>query len=333
MTQIKRVMVFATVFLLVGAGAIFAAGSRESAVPTGPIRLRMSTAFTLTSDQEVGARLFLEMVEERLADRVRIEYVGGPESINPFELAEAVRSGVVDIGGLPGSYFSNMVPETGAMYLSQVSPEEERANGAFELFGEAIRAGAGAHYIGRYNTSYRFNFYSATPIRTMAEFQGVTFRSSPVYRSFLLALGATPITMPHSEVYTGLERGMIQAIGLTDFGVLERGWNDLLRYVIDPSFYGSDQVFIVNAAAWDRLPLDVREVITEIMVEVEFESGIVLQEIIDQERIDLVEAGMQVLTIPNEGEFVEMAYESAWDTVLEQTPDTGALLRGLIAAP
>ena len=333
MAHAKRVIFLAAIFLLGGAGALFAAGSRDAAVPTGPIRLRMSTAFTLTSDQEVGARLFLDLVEQRLADRVRIEYVGGPESIDPFALAEAVRSGVVDIGGLPGSYFSNMVPETGAMYLSQISPQDERANGAFELFGQAIRAGAGAQYIGRYNTSYRFNFYSATPIRTMADFRGVTFRSSPVYRSFLLALGATPITMPHSEVYTGLERGMIQAIGLTNFGVLERGWNDLLRYVIDPSFYGSDQVMIVNASAWDRLPQDVQEVLTEIMIEVERESGILLQAIIDQERIDLVAAGMQVLTIPNEAAFLEMAYESAWSTVLEQTPETGARLRGLIAVP
>ncbi len=318
--------------LLMAPVIVFSGGSREVAEAEGPspVTLKMATAFTLSTQQEVGARMFIDKVEDRLGDRVIINYVGGPEAIDSFELIEAVRNGIVDIGGLPGSYFQSVVPETASMYLSQVTPADERANGAYEIYETAIAEQANAHYLGRYNTSYKFNFYAMPEIRAMSDFRGVKFRISPVYREFLTALGGTPVTMPHSEVYTGLERGLVEGIGVTNFGVIERGWHDRINYVIDPAFYGSDQAMLVNLDTWTSLPEDLKEELTAIIMEVESESGLELQKIIDQERIDLVDQGVQVITIANPGEYLKIAYDSAWAAILEAIPQTGGQLKELI---
>lgn len=329
----KRAVVMVLVVMILAVGLAFGGGRSEAGAPgqTGPVTLRMATAFTLSTHQEVGARMLIEKIEQRLGNQIRIQYVGGPEAINSFELMEAVRNGVVDIGGLPGSYFEAAVPEAATMYLSQVTPAEERANGTYEIYRRVIAERANAHYLGRYNTSYKFNFYTIPAVRTMRDFAGVKIRISPVYRAFLTALGGAPITMPHSEVYTGLERGLVEGIGVTNFGVIERGWHDKVRYVIDPPFYGSDQVFVVNLNAWNRIPAATRQAIEAIVIEVESESGLVLQRIIDDERIALVDQGVQVINIADGAAYVKLAYDSAWQAILTAVPDTGAQLKRLIS--
>lgn len=326
----NRRIITGFLLLTVFTGFIAASGTTES--PDGePITLRMATAFTLSTHQEVGARMFLEKVEQQLADEVVIEYIGGPEAISPFELFDALRSGSVDIAGLPGSYFQATVPETATMYLSELSPSEERENGAFQLFQEYIADRGDAFYLGRYNTSYEFNFYTATPIRSMDDFQDVTFRISPVYRAFLSQLGGAPITMAHSEVYTGLERGMIEGIGATNFGVLERGWQSHIGYIVDPSFYGSDQVFVVNLSTWNTLPDEVQNGLMDIVMQVESESGIELQKIIDQERNDLIEEGIEIINIQDGEAYRQLAYDSAWNAILETIPESGEILYDSLA--
>jgi TRAP-type C4-dicarboxylate transport system substrate-binding protein len=310
--------------------------ARGGAEPAGdqvkPETLKVATAFTLNTEQELGFRMFMDKVETRLADRIELNYTGGPEAINPFELIEAVRSGIVDVAGLPGSYFQSTVDETASMYLSRITPAKERANGAYEIYRKAIADKANSHYLGRYNTSYKFNFYSKVPLRTMDDFEGVKFRVSPVYKAFLTELDATPVTMPHSEIYTALERGLVEAVGVTNFGVIERGWNEKVNYIVDPSFYGSDQVILVNLDTWNKLSPEVQEGLAAIVIEVESESGIELLNVIEKERLDLVEAGLQVITVGNPNEYLRIAYDAAWTAILEAIPQTGKQLKDLISA-
>jgi hypothetical protein len=41
---------------------------------------------------------------------VKINYIGGPRAMPPFEVGNAVRSKVVDIANVPGAFYTNLMP-------------------------------------------------------------------------------------------------------------------------------------------------------------------------------------------------------------------------------
>ena len=48
---------------------------------------------------------------------VRINYIGGPRAMPPFEVGNAVRTKVVDIANVTGAFYTNLMPEADALKL------------------------------------------------------------------------------------------------------------------------------------------------------------------------------------------------------------------------
>jgi len=60
---------------------------------------------------------------------LQINFIGGPKAIPTFEVGKAVQSGVVDIGFSTGAFYTNVMPESDILKLSETSAAEQRANG------------------------------------------------------------------------------------------------------------------------------------------------------------------------------------------------------------
>ncbi len=68
---------------------------------------------------------------------IRIDYKGGGgKVIDPFQLGDAVRSGVVQIANLPSAVYTRLVPEADAIKLSNFTITEERQNGAWAYMND-----------------------------------------------------------------------------------------------------------------------------------------------------------------------------------------------------
>jgi TRAP-type C4-dicarboxylate transport system substrate-binding protein len=294
------------------------------------VTLNVVTAWTQDSDWERGFWVFADKVEELSDGRVELNYVGGPEAVPPFQLIEAVRTGVVDLATNAGSYFSSVVREGDAMKLSELTPWEERENGAYDKLRE-ILAGHGVHYLGRYHTpGVEFNFYTRNEINSTADFKDVPLRISPLYRSLALALGIVPVTMPHAEIYTALERGLVDGLGAGNIGVYEQGHHRFVRYIVEPGFYGNDQCLIMNLAKWESLPGDVQEILTEAAKQTERETSESVTALAAEERQKLLDAGLQVITLSDADVYTQLAKEKGWEDVIAVAPVTGPQLMELL---
>src|SRR3954462_13527298 len=67
---------------------------------------------------------------------VQVRIVGGPEVMNPFELGNAIKNGVIDIAQMPPSYYQGLFPGAQALILAGKSPVEQRKNGAYDYVNE-----------------------------------------------------------------------------------------------------------------------------------------------------------------------------------------------------
>ncbi len=75
---------------------------------------------------------------------------------------------------------------------------------------------------------------------------GLKLRITPVYRDFFQALGATVVQTAPGEVYTALERGVVDGYGWPITGMFDLGWNEKTKYRVDPGFYTAEVSVLVN---------------------------------------------------------------------------------------
>ncbi|MFO1310648.1 MAG: TRAP transporter substrate-binding protein DctP [Burkholderiales bacterium] len=299
-----------------------------------PIELKVASSFAKNSVWETGFFMFVDRVNEKAKGRLKLNYVGGPEAIPAFQLTDAARSGVVDIASGVGSYMSSVVPEGDAMKLSQLTPAEERANGTYALLQKIIAQKAGVEYLGRFNTpGVHFYFYTVNKIDKIDDFKGQKLRVAPLYRAFALKLGTSPVTMPHSEIFAALERGVVTGLGFGGIDFTRNGFQKFIKYIVEPAFYSNDQCILVNQATWQKLPPDLQKLLTETMIEVERDSAKATEAEAAKERATMLAAGMQVVQVQDPKRYLEMAYEEGWKEVLAKTPENGAQLRKLMSKP
>ena len=100
------------------------------------------------------------------------------------------------------------------------------------------------------------SFVSKKEIHTIEDFKGVKMRapSGPVTKLFA-SFGASPVNLPGSEVYTSLDKGVIDASDFSNFANNQKqGVNDIAKFPIYPGFHSSPTVhLIMNLDTWNGL--------------------------------------------------------------------------------
>src|SRR2546430_7495830 len=107
-------------------------------------------------------------------------------------------------------------------------------------------------FLARHVDGNPFPLYLNKPI-SKPDLTGLKIRITPVYRDFFQALGATVVQTAPGEVYTALERGVVDGYGWPITGIFDLGWNEKTKYRVDPGFYSAEVSVLINKSSWDRL--------------------------------------------------------------------------------
>jgi TRAP-type transport system periplasmic protein len=280
------------------------------------IVLRGITPWVADYDLSRAFFIFGELVEEKFGDRVQVEHLGGPEVAAPSDQFSALRNGVVDVLLGAAAYYRSEVPLSAAVQFTSKLPSELRTSGYYDLMRD-IHAQEGVVYLANTAGGNMFRMYLVDEL-SEPDFTGLTLRGSPVYVPLIDALGGVPVLMGPGDVYTALERGMINGYGWTYTGIEVFGWHEHSNYVIDHPFYSLDGALLINQQVWDGLPEDVRAGLEEIGVELEKRVEAYMSEQLAAEDAKLAELGMEFITFSEEGaaKYLETIQESGWEDFL-----------------
>ncbi len=275
--------------------------------------------------------MFQKRLEEAADGKLTLNYVGGPEAIPPFEQIEAVKSGLVDLAFLPAAYYVPQLAVADAVKLSKISPWKERRTGAFDFLNQLHQQKVNAVYLGRFSNGIQFHIYLNKKI-DKPDFSGLKIRVTPVYKPFVEALGGVSVTTSPGEVYTALERGVVDGYGWPSIKISDFGWHEVTKYVVDPGFYQVDVCILVNLDSWNRLPKDLQQLLTKVAEKVEHEASEYFAKIIQEEREFIASKGMQVIKFSStdEEQYLETAYKSGWDRVFSKSPADAGKLQKMI---
>ena len=102
----------------------------------------------------------------------------------------------------------------------------------------------------------RESFTSKVPIRTFEDLKGVKMRSPEGLAAAVFEkAGASPVALPSSEVYTSLDKGVIDASDFSSYTMDESiGLHEIAKFPIYPGIHSMPVIqFTVSKAAWDAL--------------------------------------------------------------------------------
>ena len=203
------------------------------------VALKGITSFAEKTINSRSFERFIEIVNAEGKGKVRIDYIGGPKAMPPFEVGNALKSGVVDIANVTGAFYTNVFPESDAWKLTQRPMSELRKNGGFDYMAKLYDEKMNAIFLARQIGNTPFHVYLTKPI-AKPDLTGLKIRITPVYRDFFTALGATVVQTAPGEVYTALERGVVDGYGWPTAGIFDLGWHEKTKYRVDPGFYTAE---------------------------------------------------------------------------------------------
>jgi len=312
--------------LLIALGALLPAFALAQEVT-----LRLVSAFPENQFYVKRTVEWIEKVNKEGKGVAQLHFIGGPKAIPTFEVGNAVKTGVVDMALTTGAYYTNLMPEADALKLAEVPATEQRKNGAFELINKIWAEKANMAYLARVVDFTPFHLYLNKKI-DKPDLTGLKIRITPVYRDFFQAMGASVMTTAPGEVYTALERGVIDGYGWPIHALFDLNWQEKTKYRVDPGFYNAEVSLVANLDKWKALPPKARDYLNRQAIAYEAQNDF-WKSYNENEKKRQAQTGIQTITFDaaTSRAYVEKAKEVGWAGAIKASPQYGEQLKKVLA--
>jgi TRAP-type C4-dicarboxylate transport system substrate-binding protein len=259
------------VLVLVIAGCV--AGILLSRAERAEITIRI--AFLASQDDEdyIGAVAFRDFVRARLGSRVEVQiFPSGQFCGNERECMEALQSGILEmhqttIGGLAGLYGQAQVLDLPYQFADDRTAECVFDGPLLQDMGrDILRRGLGLRLMAVGNTGgWRSFAMTDTRIRGVGDLAGKRIRTLPsaLEQQMVRLLGASPMALPFSEIYSALGAGMLAGTKNSIQDVMGMRFEQHVRHLFVDRHSYMAAIWWYSEVAWRRLPADVQPVVAE----------------------------------------------------------------------
>ena len=176
---------------------------------------KVVTGLARNHDQiEIFFNHFVKPINADKDAPLKLKYLGGTEITPRKQLGPAVKRGLIDILHSPASYYAGYVAEGRYAAIANQGHKALRANGAYDALQKAWAKGINARILSwPYWNGTTFHIYLTNEPKlskkTGISLVGQKMRAVSLYIPLLKAMGATPIVISPSEVFTALQRGVV----------------------------------------------------------------------------------------------------------------------------
>ncbi len=313
------------------AAALLVAGSCSASALAQEVTLRLVSAFAENGIYVQRLQPWIAKVNAEGKGVLQLNFIGGPKAIPPFEAGNAVKTGVVDMALATGAFYTNVMPEADFLKLTQITVAEQRKNGAFDAINKVWNEKGNMQYLARMVENQPFHIYTNKKV-DKPDLTGQKIRITPVYRDFFQSLNANVITTPPGEVYTALERGVVDGYGWPIGGIFDLNWHEKTKFRIDPGFYDAEVSLIMNLPAWKKLTEPQRSYLNKQLLALEAQNTFWTQ-YATEETARQEKAGIQAIQFDaaTAKAYRDGAYATGWAGAAKQSPEIAARFKTLFS--
>jgi TRAP-type mannitol/chloroaromatic compound transport system substrate-binding protein len=262
-------------FIVKAGGVLVAAGATAvvdapNVIAQAKYRWRMATSWTPALDVLQGnTQRFAKMVDEMSAGRLKIQVYAAGELIPAFGVFDACSQGTLEAYNSASYYWVGKEPACNWFTTIPfgMNPKGQYDwyyyGGGLQLWEETYKA---FNLVPRpsASTGVQMGGWFRRKINTISDYKGLKFRIPALGGKVITKAGATVVLTPGGEIYTALERGVIDGsewVGPHDD--MKLGLHMTARYYYYPGWHepGTTGEFVFNKKAYESLPVDLQRIL------------------------------------------------------------------------
>lgn len=262
-----------------------------------------------TARYEATVVAFCNSVKSASGGRLVIEPYGAGVLFPVTDSFTNLQNGVVDFMACWDGYWTGVDP---CFALAGNVPGDPITSFSEHYYRSDSLDGVMSELYGNYGLVYLGGFDYGSPeilmsnkkITSLDDFKGLNIRTSGISGTFYAALGASPVSLASTEIYTALQLGTVDAAEYNDWLVNEEmALNEVTTYVVEPCLHQSainDKSLIANPKSWNSLPEDLQAIVLACMKEARYNSAVAYDVGSSLSRMRWIDSGVEVITLPEE---------------------------------
>lgn len=267
------------VLLVIGLPLVVSAGQPSQVSSPAP---KPAKTFTLKASGYGGPtysiRVEMErahkLIQERSNGRIKIDWFPDQSLVKMEKTTDAIQGGIIDIGITSPTHRPDLFGAAADIvnmpfnWDEQLFGQKYRTNGFWDFIepyweknGMVMLslAMAGSHELG-----------SVTPIRKLADFKGKIIRvGAPAIRDFVKVLGATPSSIPTSELYQALQRKTIDGNVTSLSGMRTLNLEEVCPYFTFAGFTNGHLTVVMSKKVREGMPADLVKIVDDAYLDAE----------------------------------------------------------------
>ncbi|MEG1602680.1 MAG: TRAP transporter substrate-binding protein [Cloacibacillus sp.] len=258
-------------------------------------------------------KVFAKDVDKGSKGKIKVELYPNAQLGGDRELTEAVQMGTIQMAIPSTSALAGFDKRVQVLDLPYLFTTRKAAFDAVDgELGKKLNSyldKKGFTILGYQENGFRHVTNSKRPIKTPADLKGLKIRTmeNPMHIAYFKALGANPTPMSWGELYTALQQGTVDAQE-NPYAMIDDGkFYEVQKFVSETGHVFSYEVLIANKKFMDKLPKDLRNLVTESAVKAIKMQRSLLEKEEANFKAKVVKAGMKAnsLTAAEKKPFVE----------------------------
>lgn len=247
--------------------------------------------------------MLADLVNRMSAGRLQITVYGAEELIPAMEGFDAVSNGAIEMNHGAAYYWAGKLPVAPFFTTVPFGMNAEQtiawitSGGGQELWDEVY---APFNLMGRMagNTGFQMGGWFNKEINSLSDLRGLKMRIPGLGGKVFARAGGTPMLVSGGELYTNLERGVIDATEwVGPYHDFLLGLHQVAKYYYYPGWHETNTVheLLINKQKFEALPSDLQEIVKTacsrtnnwIWSQFNYQNGVYLQKIREIESVSI----------------------------------------------
>lgn len=246
--------------------------------------------------------------------------ISGPETVPAFEQLQPAGAGVFQLLFTHGAYHSGQTPFLLASEALGGDLAKWRETGVREQIDKHYQKhGLKLIALGQSPDDTAFQIILRQPVGPNGDLQGRKIRGTQTYGGVFAMLGGSPVVLPPSEIYSAIEKGVVDGAAWPVLGVLDYRWYEVAKYLLRPTFGKVVYPIFMNLNAWNKLTDAQRKIMLDEGRKVEDTWFAEWVQLGDEEYRQLIAKGAQPTEMgaPQKAKLTRALYDTLWEVALK----------------
>jgi TRAP-type transport system periplasmic protein len=230
---------------------------------------RWTTANPVGHPIPMGGQKFADLVAQKSGGKMQVKLFPGAVLGGDVQVLSAVQGGTIDMASMNSGILQSQIKEFAIVDFPFLFNNQKEADAILDgAVGKALAdklPEKGLIHLAYYDLGFREMTDSKRPIKSADDFAGLKIRviQSPIYIDTFSALGANPLPMPITEVYTAMEQKTIDGHENPYTVVEANKFYEVQKYLTGSNHIYNPQTMMISKKTWDQLNKDEQQILLD----------------------------------------------------------------------